>query len=171
MELVQSTYILMLILLPMYMDDSVLKQTIEITIFTALFLCVISLAGVVSLVIAAHVREWLVMWLTWLHKAAFPWEHFGLAERKQLPGVEIYGERKVQRKREPWLREWERVDRTGGLRDVWCYCHYWIHHTCALSLSLRVPFLPPTVLRQTPQGPLSVALNRPAYFVCACFCV
>lgn len=36
-----------------------IKQTIKITIFTTLFHCVISLAGVVSLVIAAHVRKWL----------------------------------------------------------------------------------------------------------------
>lgn len=33
------------------------KQTIKITIFTTLFHCVISLVGVVSLVIAAHVRK------------------------------------------------------------------------------------------------------------------
>lgn len=31
-------------------------------------------------------------------------------------------------------------------------------------LFLHVSFLPPTVLRQTPQGPLSVALNRTACF-------
>lgn len=37
------------------------KQTIKITIFTTVFYCVISLTGVVSLVIAAHVRKWLVM--------------------------------------------------------------------------------------------------------------
>lgn len=37
--------------------------------------------------------------------------------------------------------------------------------------SLHVSFLPPTVLRRMPQGPLSVALNRTAYFDCALFCI
>lgn len=40
-----------------------------------------------------------------------------------------------------------------------------------LVFSLHISFLPPTALHRTPQGPLSVTLNRTAYLVCAWFCV
>lgn len=74
----------------------------------------------------------------------------------------MYVERKVERKRERDDRE-SGKEKTGREASE-MYDVIVITEFITLVFSPRVFFLPPTVFRQTPQGPLSVALNRTAYF-------